>query len=257
MTHSSSGAEESLALDEETTISGPVTPPRHRRPIMYTRGSRPRFTGRDHDEDNDDDQSSRADVPVLLPATQTDTTARDTGRLPTSKASQQRQAFSSPSQSVAPGAPQTKTNSEAPGGNSVTERIPKTDVEILASALAIVRAHLSSLDNAIKANITEQVNILALSQHPTTPPVTAADAYSLPDFKAGDAGTPGAVLRTAQVCCVVERGLEALIEVLGLGEGKENLMGVCLDQGNRVGEEMGSAVQGVRRVVGYEEDRPA
>lgn len=78
----------------------------------------------------------------------------------------------------------------------------------------MVQSHISRLDEGIKANIAEQVKRLEV------PDRVVMDADSLPNFKAekNDAEVSRALLKTVKVCCIVERGLEALMEVLEEGE---------------------------------------
>lgn len=72
-----------------------------------------------------------------------------------------------------------------------------------------------------------------------------------------------ALLKTVKVCCVLERGLEAVIGVLEKGEekdksggreggGKEgDLMSTCLSTPKVVRKEMKGALKGIEAVVGY------
>ncbi|CZR57692.1 uncharacterized protein PAC_07581 [Phialocephala subalpina] len=88
------------------------------------------------------------------------------------------------------------------------------DLIALRAALLVVKSHISKLDEGIKANIAEQV------KHLEIPDRVVMDADSLPNFKVekNDAEVSRALLMTVKVCCVVERGMEALVEVLEKGE---------------------------------------
>lgn len=158
-----------------------------------------------------------------------------------------------------------------------------SDVEVLRSALKIIQSQLTLLDNGIKANIASQ---LAQFPSPTTDPLVVIDQDSLPNFSVPgdeiDSGVSRALLKTVKVCCIVERGLEAVIGVLeyedkndkvgteakkgvkgweeqvrewgtGVGKRKEegDLMGACLERGKVVRREMRGALRGIEGVVGF------
>ncbi|KAH7383038.1 hypothetical protein BKA64DRAFT_175240 [Cadophora sp. MPI-SDFR-AT-0126] len=167
----------------------------------------------------------------------------------------------SPTQAPLPPLPQPSTLS------------PKSDIKTLNSALSIVRSHLSSLDAGIKRNIAAQAFAISstcnskksdLPNH-TISPVQVKENSRGPEFKIEDAHTSGAVLDTVKVCCVLERGLEAFIEVLGKVERDHKdellsgantpemgLMDICIEKGAYVKRVMGSADEGVKSVVEFD-----
>ncbi|PVH76684.1 hypothetical protein DL98DRAFT_657270 [Cadophora sp. DSE1049] len=150
----------------------------------------------------------------------------------------------------------------------------KSDIETLNSALSIVRNHLSSLDTGIKRNIAAQglaqslKSSLNKSDLPSnTSLVGVSEGGRAPGFKAEDSYASGAVLSTVKACCVLERSLEALIEVLEMAELGEKgevswgestaelergLIGICMESGVAVKRVMGSAIDGVKSVVGFD-----
>tara|TARA_R110002060_G_scaffold61479_1_gene70982 strand:+ start:1099 stop:1815 length:717 start_codon:yes stop_codon:yes gene_type:complete len=148
---------------------------------------------------------------------------------------------------------------------------PESDIKTLGSALSVVRNHLSSLDASIKRNISAQSlnqtrnSVLRKSETPSdTSQVMMTGNASKPHFKVKDTRVFGALLDTVKVCCVLERSLEALIEVLEMAEpgakaessGGEStpelaLMSVCTERGVDVEKVMGSALEGVKSVVAF------
>ena len=137
----------------------------------------------------------------------------------------------------------------------------------LYAALLIVRNHLSSLDAGIKQHVTAQVSTgpnEPSNSELTTDSGEGAKGNNPMGSKLRDEHVAGAILETAKVCCVLERSLESLIGVLSLGSGdgegempadsQENaLMEVCLERSKDVKREMGSAVVGIKGVVGFEQ----
>jgi hypothetical protein len=120
----------------------------------------------------------------------------------------------------------------------------------LRQSLTQIRAHISTLEAAINANISSQ--LLALNGSSEAP---ARDNSSLPDFKAEkkNAESVGAVLGTVKVACAVERGLEALLGALELGkeeaDGEGGLMEACMADSERVALEMQNAIAGMSKVL--------
>lgn len=83
---------------------------------------------------------------------------------------------------------------------------------------------------------------------------------SMPDFHIRrNPDAPNAIVKTVQVCCAVERGLAAILEVQrnnherkdGGEEGVESLMEICVRRPLVVGKEMQGAVNGIAKTVGY------
>lgn len=127
---------------------------------------------------------------------------------------------------------------------------PHTDTQVLSDALEVVRTHISAFEAQITASIAAKTD-------PASGSATRENNSSTTFLKTQDPQSPGAVLRTIQVCCVVERGLEALINVLGMSddreeqyeeavEGKRDLMRSCVEKCNYVKVEMGNAIEGIK-----------
>lgn len=164
-----------------------------------------------------------------------------------------------------PVAVQQATLDVPPRERRSSTRKSHSDIETLTSALSVIRTHLSSLDEGIKRNIAAQVLSPPLSSDITNFRSAVTDGGPLPAFKTKDEHTPGAVMNMVKVCCVLERSLEALIEVLNMADAKSpeqveaeewkrksDLVGVCLGMGREVQKVMGSAVEGVKGVVDFE-----
>ena len=90
------------------------------------------------------------------------------------------------------------------------------------------------------------------------------ESGSRPHFKAEDTHVSGAVLDTVKVCCVLERSLEALVEVLEMAEPcakaeisegestvESGLLSLCTEKVVDVKTVMGSAIDGIKSVVEF------
>ncbi|KAE8446765.1 hypothetical protein EG329_011670 [Mollisiaceae sp. DMI_Dod_QoI] len=138
-----------------------------------------------------------------------------------SKLNIHRRSFSSPSTST-PIPPPSPFPQPQPRPNAKPNPNPDPDVPTLRTALRIIQSHLSSLDTSIRANIASQLKDMDLDPEESDLAVVL-DEGSLPSFKPrkGKGREMGevemALLGTVKVCCVLERGLEALVGVLELG----------------------------------------
>lgn len=149
------------------------------------------------------------------------------------------------------------------------------DQAVLERAAAILRGQVRHFEQEIKANINQRKIVLAspilrkmtdeytevkdLYRDSLDPP-DIADMDSMPDFHIRQSPhAPNAIVKSVQVCCAVERGLAAILEVQRAtgkekngGEAREeSLMEICVRRPSEVSKEMQSAVNGIAKTVGY------
>lgn len=102
----------------------------------------------------------------------------------------------------------------------------------------------------------KRIEVKTLYRSSPDPPAIA-DMDSLPDFHLrSNPYAPNAIVKSVQVCCAVERGLSAILEVQRSGqkdeeEREESLMEVCIRRPVAVRKEMERAVEGIKQTVGY------